>query len=293
VAKKSGIDLSRDLPGSLKPVHILEHKMHRANSAFGYGMMVTFAQLFKAYSAFNNDGIAVTPRIVSYLGDGKGKQYTLKPKVGNIKAVSKKSAHQIHDILLEVVKRGTGKKALYPGLEIGGKTGTAHIAKNGRYVREYHSSFYGFANDKEGNKYTIGVLVIRAKKWHKYFASQSAVPTFKNITKILVEQGYLKPDPKEMMKEEEDSQLYKTEKETISTPVIKKPTKKIKKVLKKKEVIKKKSVKSLFNIKKKPKKKVHKKRKPKVNIKVKSKAKPIKKKPAKKKSANELFEDLF
>ena len=194
IAKPSGIDLSRDLPGSLKPLHLLENKMHRANSAYGYGMMVTFSQLLKAYSAFNNDGLAMTPRLVDYLEDANGKHYTLPPKVDNLKAVSKKVAHQIHNILLEVVKRGTGVKAQYPGLEVGGKTGTAHIAKHGHYVREYHSSFYGFANDNKGHKYTLGVLVIRAKKWHKYFASQSAVPTFRRLLDILVELGYLSPE---------------------------------------------------------------------------------------------------
>lgn len=194
IAKHSGIDLSRDLPGSLKPLRLLNNKMHRANSSYGYGMMVTFSQLMKAYSAFNNDGVAVTPRLVNYLQDAKGKHYTLDPKVGDARAVNKKSARQIHNILKEVVKRGTGVKAQYPGLEVGGKTGTAHIAKNGRYVREYHSSFYGFANDKEGHKYSIGVLVIRAKKYHKYFASQSAVPTFRRALDILVELEYLKPE---------------------------------------------------------------------------------------------------
>ena len=194
LAQKTGIDLSRDLPGTLKPLKLLNHKMHRANSAFGYGMMVTFTQMMKAYSAFNNDGLAMTPRLVDYLQASDDKRYTIDPKVGNRQAVSKKAANDIHKILLEVVKRGTGVKAQYPGLEVGGKTGTAHIAKNGRYVREYHSSFYGFANDKEGNKYTIGCLVIRAKKWHKYFASQSAVPTFRRSLDILVELEYLKPE---------------------------------------------------------------------------------------------------
>ena len=278
IAKPSGLDLSRDLPGSLKSLHLLDHKMHRANSAYGYGMMVTFAQLFKAYSAFNNNGIAVTPRIVSYLGDDKGQHYTLKPRVGNIRAISKKAANQIHNILLEVVKRGTGVKAQYPGLEIGGKTGTAHIAKHGRYVREYHSSFYGFANDKKGNKYTIGVLVIRAKKWHKYFASQSAVPTFRNIVKLLVEQGHLKPDPAEIVEEEVDSEFYENNTEETTNPLVsetktKKPKKTKTKSIQKKKKRKTKSVKSLFNIKKK-------------------KTKPLPK-PTKKKSAHELFEDLF
>jgi len=107
---------------------------------------------------------------------------------------------------MEVVKSGTGKAGQYKGLEIGGKTGTAHIATRRGYSREYHSSFYGFANDNSGHKYTIGVLVIKAKKYHKYFASQSAVPTFRKITNALVELNYLLPElpPEEMAKEQEE-----------------------------------------------------------------------------------------
>jgi len=274
IAKPSGIDLSRDLPGQLKPVYKLNHQLHRANSSYGYGMMVTFAQLFKAYSAFNNDGIAVTPRIVDYLQDAKENHYTMEPKIGDLNAVGKKAAKQIHNILLEVVKRGTGVKAQYPGLEIGGKTGTAHIVKNGRYVREYHSSFYGFANDKEGHKYTIGVLVIKAKKRYKYFASQSAVPTFKNIVHTLVELDYLIP---EASKKEElepiianiiNPELPTIEKAFIATEPAKK------KNIKKKTEQTKVTVKELFKIKTKPK----------------ENPKP---KPAKSRSTHELFEDLF
>jgi cell division protein FtsI (penicillin-binding protein 3) len=283
IARPSGIDLSRDLPGQLKPLRLLNNNMHRANSAYGYGMLVTFAQLFKAYSAFNNNGIAVTPRIVDYLQDAKGNHYTLEPKVGDMNAVSKKAAEQIHDILLEVVKRGTGVKARYPGLEIGGKTGTAHIAKHGRYVREYHSSFYGFANDKEGHKYTIGVLVIRAKGYHKYFASQSAVPTFKNIVRILVEQGYLKVDPKEVLEAQKEEPLYGNEEsvteQTVPTPPdIPEP--------KRKEPAKKRSAKELFHIEKKPKIK----KEPKIKHDLKPQPKP---KTTVNRSTHELFEDLF
>ncbi len=271
IAKPSGIDLSRDLPGQLKPLYLLNNKMHRANSSYGYGMMVTFAQLFKAYSAFNNDGVAVTPRIVAYLQDEKGRHYTLKPKVGDLKAVGKRAARQIHKILLEVVKRGTGIKAQYPGLEIGGKTGTAHIVKHGHYVREYHSSFYGFANDKKGHKYTIGVLVIKAKKYHKYFASQSAVPTFKRIVDILVELDYLKPEGGI----EAASPRIK-EHSGISLPPVRAQMKKRKTAVKKekKKPVKKKSVKSLFKIKTKPK----------------LKPKP---QPVKNRSPHEMFDDLF
>ena len=237
LAKKSGIDLSRDLPGSLKPVFKLSHKLHRANTSYGYGLTVTFAQLFKAYAAFNNGGKIVTPRIVNYLENAKGDHYTLDPKIGDSKAITKKTSTYMHNILLEVVKRGTGKAAQYPGLEIGGKTGTAHMAKNGRYVREYHSSFYGFANDKFGHKYTIGVLVIRAKKRYAYFASKSAVPTFRKIVQLLVEQGKLIPDP-EVIKALEEA--CKAKEETVQNIIKKKfEAKAVKRHPKKKKVKKK------------------------------------------------------
>jgi cell division protein FtsI (penicillin-binding protein 3) len=275
LAKPSGIDLSRDLPGRLKPLKLLKHKIHRANSSYGYGMLATFSQLFKAYSAFNNNGVAVTPRIVNYLSDKKGNQYTLDPRVGNLKAISKKSANQMHDILIDVVKKGTGKKAQYPGLEIGGKTGTAHIAKKGRYVREYHSSFYGFANDKKGNKYTIGVLVVRPKAKNKYFASLSAAPIFRNLVQILVEQKYLIPDPKKAKKAEQNDMIYNntpqaeiveqsTEKEIITQ-------KEIDEAIEAKEREKSRSVKSLFNLKNKKQKT---KKKPKVRINIQDSLEP-------------------
>jgi cell division protein FtsI (penicillin-binding protein 3) len=236
--------------------------MHRSNSAFGYGMTLTFAQLLKAYSAFNNGGIAMTPRIVGYLGDGKGKRYTLEPKIADITAISTKAANEIHNILLKVVKRGTGKEAQTVGLEIGGKTGTAHIAKNGRYTREYHSSFYGFANDKKGNKYTIGVLVIKAKKKYKYFASKSAVPTFKNIVTILANQNYLIPDKRAV-------EAYEKRQKKLHPKAWKK---------------KKSDIKSLFKLKKKPvvKKPIQRKL-----------TKPKPRTPIIKQSASDLFEDMF
>lgn len=208
IASPSGIDLSRDLTGTLKKERLLNHKMHRANTSYGYGMTTTFAQLLKAYSAFNNYGLAMTPKIVEYLKDSRGKRYTRETKVPNSQVISKETAQAIQKMLIEVVERGTGQKAQYKGLQIGGKTGTAHIAKNGKYTSEYHSSFYGFANDAKGHRYTLGVLVIKAKGWRKYFASQSAVPTFNALVDVLVDQGYLQPNTQAEQKRVEEPEIY-------------------------------------------------------------------------------------
>ena len=192
LATRSGIDLSKELIGRIKPSHLLNHKVHSANTAYGYGMLANFMQLIKAYSAFNNNGIAVTPKIVSYMTDNNSRMYDVPREVTSKQACSSNTARIINDMLQGTVNRGTGTAAQYDGLEVGGKTGTAHISERGHYVEKYHSSFFGFANDKLGHKYTIGVFVIKPKK--VYFASQTAAPTFQKIIGKMVEQKYLTVD---------------------------------------------------------------------------------------------------
>jgi len=192
LSEPSGIDLSKELAGRIKAPYLLNYKVHAANTAYGYGMLANFMQLIKAYSAFNNNGVAVTPKIVNKMSDQNGKLYDVPRTSSSLQACSAKTANAIKDMLQATVNRGTGTSAQYDGLEVGGKTGTAHISERGRYVEKYHSSFFGFANDKFGNKYTIGVFVIKPKK--VYFASQTAAPTFQQIVDKLVEQKYLTVD---------------------------------------------------------------------------------------------------
>jgi len=191
LAQRSGVDLSKELKGKIKAPYLLEYKTYSANSAYGYGMFVNFMQLLKAYSAFNNDGVAVTPKIAEFISDRFGRVFNVEFDVGSLKSCSKSVAKIMHSILIDVVEKGTGKLAKYEGLEIGGKTGTAHIAYKGKYIDKYHSSFFGFANDNSGHKYTIGVLVIKPKRY--YFASKTAVPVFRAVVEELVNFNLLKP----------------------------------------------------------------------------------------------------
>jgi len=188
LSKRSGIDLSKELTGRIKAPSQLNHKVHAANMAYGYGMFANFMQMVKAYSAFNNNGIAMTPKLVNYLSSGS-KEYEPLTEVADLQACTPYTASKINEMLVATVNKGTGRSAQYDGLTVGGKTGTAHIAYKGHYVEQYHSSFYGFVNDKLGHKYTIGVFVIRPQKL--YFASQTAAPTFQKVVKKMVRHKYL------------------------------------------------------------------------------------------------------
>jgi cell division protein FtsI (penicillin-binding protein 3) len=137
----------------------------------------------------------VTPHIVSHLtyDNTKYKPYDDKPE----KIVSKQTADLMKKLLVRTVEEGTGRAARIEGLEIGGKTGTAQIARGGKYLKKYISSFIGFVNDDAGNSYTIGVTVMNpnstGKYWYYYYASWSAVPVFKEIVQNLVKLNYLTP----------------------------------------------------------------------------------------------------
>lgn len=65
----------------------------------------------------------------------------------------------MQNVLINVIEKGTGKKAITQGIIAGGKTGTARIAERQGYTsNRYNASFFGFANDLN-HAYTIGVLV--------------------------------------------------------------------------------------------------------------------------------------
>jgi len=188
--KKSTPDLIYERTGYIPTQKRLENEIYKATCAYGYGIRVNLMQLMRAYDVFNNNGKMVYPRIVDAFVDERGETKKLAPlEVKEV--ISSATAQRVKRILIKTVNKGTGKKAITPGVQIGGKTGTAHIVEKGKYVRKYNTAFMGFANDKK-HRYTIGVVVIQPKK--SQFAAQTAVPVFKQAVDIMIEEGYLQPD---------------------------------------------------------------------------------------------------
>lgn len=187
----SGIDLPYEKRGSITSSAQLNNYLYKAITSYGYGMRANPMQLVKAFNVFNNGGRLVNPMVVEALYDDNGRTIPMQVQAPT-QVISPATAERMKQILIKTVNVGTGTIAKTPGLEVGGKTGTAHIAKNGGYVNSYHTSFIGFANDGKHN-YTIGITVINPRT--VYFASITAVPAFKAIVDLMVEEKYLRPDP--------------------------------------------------------------------------------------------------
>lgn len=189
--QKSGVDLPYEDKGIIPSRKRFHNNVYKATVGYGYGLQTTFMQILRAYNVFNDKGRLISPYIGVYLVDNYGKKHTL-PSPPETQVLPVSIAKRVKRILVKTVQEGTGKKAKVDGLDIGGKTGTAHIAVNGRYENIYNGSFFGFAND-EKHKFTIGVLAVEPKAKYKYFGSQSAAPVFKKIVEALVEENYLTP----------------------------------------------------------------------------------------------------
>ncbi len=189
-SKRSGIDLSYELSGSIPNIHQLKNSVIKATASYGYGVKVNFFQLMQAYNVFNNNGYKIQPSIGEFIKSKYSKQKIFNKK--SIKVLKPETAKSMNKILIKTVNKGTGKGAITPGLKVGGKTGTAQISVRGRYSQTYNSSFFGFANDDKNHKYTIGVTVIEPNpKGGMRFASQSAVPVFKDIVDTMVKNNFL------------------------------------------------------------------------------------------------------
>jgi cell division protein FtsI (penicillin-binding protein 3) len=192
LTQKSGLDLPYEKPGTMPALRQFKHEFWKATTAYGYGIQANLMQLVKAYNAFNNHGRILTPYLIEGTIDTYGRLHKSKRDAPQ-QVISASTAEQMKRILIKTVNKGTGVGTRTEGLEIGGKTGTAHIAQRGHYVHRYNSSFIGFANDTK-HRYTIGVTVVEPKTYH--FASLTAVATFKNIVDLMVDEKYLIPDYK-------------------------------------------------------------------------------------------------
>jgi len=80
--------------------------------------------LSKAYSAFSNNGIQVTPYMIDSITNSKGETINFEPETRYVN--SPEQIFLMKSILKDVVVRGTGRRAKVKGLELAGKTGTTN-----------------------------------------------------------------------------------------------------------------------------------------------------------------------
>jgi len=134
--KKIGVQdkINFDIHEVGKPIPIKWGKCKLATASYGHGITTTLLQIAKGYSIVTNGGYDINPTLIQ-------KKITQKHSQKRILNIG--VSDKINKILRKIVtnKEGTAELANVKGYEVGGKTGTAQISKNGRYTRDKINTF--------------------------------------------------------------------------------------------------------------------------------------------------------
>ncbi len=191
---KSGVDLPGEVSGSTANLNNPRITINFLTTAFGQGISVTPMQLVSAYAALANKGILMKPQIVDKLRYSDGHEEAVAPEEVR-QVISESSAEQVSQMLRAVVTDGHGKRADVPGYLVGGKTGTAQVAKSNEKGYEEGMNIGSFAGYAPVNDPQFVVLVKIVNPKGVQWAESSAAPTFGQVMKFLLE--YYKVQPTE------------------------------------------------------------------------------------------------
>jgi cell division protein FtsI/penicillin-binding protein 2 len=91
------------------------------------------------------------------------------------RAVSEKTAHQLREMMLAVVRSGTGTAAAIPGVQVAGKTGTAELRPNSKDPKDADAWFVAFA-PAQRPRVAVAVMLVGAG-----FGGTAAAPVAKRV----------------------------------------------------------------------------------------------------------------
>jgi cell division protein FtsI (penicillin-binding protein 3) len=143
-----------------KPHLINWGKCKLVTASYGHGITTTLLQIAKGYSIVTNGGYDIRPTII---------QKKLIEKNSRERVLNKGVSDKMNKILRKVVtnKEGTAGLANVEGYEVGGKTGTAQISKNGKYTRDKVNTFAAiFPSQKP--RYILVVMMDEPKTNSEY-----------------------------------------------------------------------------------------------------------------------------
>ncbi len=182
--------LGLSIPGEANPL-IKETKskdwsgITLAQMSYGYESLITPLQTLTLYNTIANDGKMVKPRFEKEIKRNGKIVKTFTTEVISEQIVKKSTVQKAKQMLEGVVKNGTGKGLKITAFNVGGKTGTAQIAKAGKKGygeignRDYQASFVGyFPADKP--LYTC-IVIINSPSNGIYYGGLVAGPVFKEI----------------------------------------------------------------------------------------------------------------
>ncbi len=189
IGQFTGSHLPGETQGILHPVSTWS-ATSAPTIAFGQGYSLTALQATSVFATIANDGVRVTPNVVSGYFDPSG-NFTASKPASTTRVVSSATATQMRLMMESVVgPEGTAPEAAIAGYRVAGKTGTAMRANgNGRYSG-YTASFIGFA-PADAPRYVVSVVVQAPQGQH--FGGMVAGPVFKKVMSFVLQSKHIAP----------------------------------------------------------------------------------------------------
>jgi cell division protein FtsI/penicillin-binding protein 2 len=193
--KPTGIEQGYEAEGIVPdPNNGYARDLTYANTAFGQAMTATPLQLGAAFAAMVNGGTYYRPHLVDYTVDAKGKKSDIKPQVLKSDVVSPQVSKDLIPTLEYVVqKHSFSRRFDQANYSVGGKTGTAQIAKptGGYYENDYNGTYVGFVGG-DTPQYVV-VVSVNKPKIVGYAGSQAAQPIFGDLAHMLIDKFNVTP----------------------------------------------------------------------------------------------------
>lgn len=165
-----------------------------ANMSFGQALTATPIQMGAALSSVLNGGTYYKPYLVDKTEDANGTVTTTKPTVVKDHVVSAKTSQDLIPLMQYVVQNHN----IVPAFDqddyiVGGKTGTAQIAKptGGYYDNQFNGTYVGFVG---GDKVQYVIVVFINKPTNGGYAGTAAAqPVFAGLAHMLINDSYVTP----------------------------------------------------------------------------------------------------
>lgn len=152
-----------------------------ATMSIGQEVSVTAVQMVAAFSAVANGGRLMQPQIIRAVLDAQGRELrSFEPKAVR-QVISPETARTLTEMMVNVVKNGTGHNAAIPGYDVAGKTGTAQKMDptTKRYSRAPGVlSFVGFVPADDPR---LAMIVLLDEPKNEKWGSEAAAPMFAAI----------------------------------------------------------------------------------------------------------------
>ena len=186
--RSTDVDLEGEERGYIKPDFWSDIDI--VSASFGQGFTATPLQVLESYTVFPNNGNLIRPKIIKTIKkvDGTEVKY---PNIIEKGVLKPETAKFMDELLTKSVKGNESKYYNIKNFNIAGKTGTAQIAKNGKYLEtQTNALFVGYLSTSK----KFSMVVRLEEPTSSTYAAETAVPLWMDTASELIKYFNMPPD---------------------------------------------------------------------------------------------------